>query len=390
MNRLIFVGGGHAHALALLEYASKKLPETVEATLVSRTAWTPYSGMLPGFIAGHYSFQDTHIHLPSLCQAAGVKWIEGRVAALDAGRRQLKCSDNLTLEYDHLSIDIGSTPVMDTIPGAVEYAIPVKPVESFLKRWGKILIRLKEQETSSQKPFKILVVGSGAGGVEVALPMQHFLSSDPEYSKKHVEFEMVTQSEDPLPTHPVRAQKFFKKLLSSRGIQVHYQTRAIRVEPDRLHISGGRILEFDAVFWLTQATAQNWVSESGLATDERGFIAVNNYLQSTSHHNIFATGDIASMSDNPRAKAGVFAVRQGPILARNLRARIQGLRLRKYIPQKDFLTLVSTGNRYALGAKKGWTLRGRLVWLMKDYIDRKFMRPFHQIRDKTIGAQPGS
>ena len=384
MNRLIFVGGGHAHALALLDFASKKLPQTVEATLVSRTAWTPYSGMLPGFIAGHYSFRDTHIHLPSLCQAAGVKWMEGRASGLDTRRRQLKCSNNLTLEYDNLSIDIGSTPVIDLIPGAAEYAIPVKPVDSFLKRWEKILNSLKEQKTSREKPFKILVVGSGAGGVEVILAMQHFLSLDPAYSKKNLEFAMVTQSENPLPTHPACAQKFFKKLLSSRGIDVHYQARAIGVEPDRLFIGGGKNLEFDALFWLTQAAAQNWVSDSELATDERGFIAVNNYLQSTSHHNIFATGDIASMSDAPRAKAGVFAVRQGPILAKNLRSRIQGLRLRKYIPQEDFLTLVSTGNRYALGSKKGWTLRGRLVWFMKDHIDRKFMRPFHEIRDNSM------
>lgn len=386
-KKLVFIGGGHAHALALLDVIQQeRLPDHVDAVLISRTAWTPYSGMLPGLIAGHYSLEETHIHLPSLCAAAGVEWIENRVEGMDLTKRAVFTSSHDPLEYDLLSIDIGSTPVIDPTPGAREHAIPVKPVDRFLVKWRTVLERVRRQSSEgsdSTEPFRIVVVGSGAGGVEALLSMQYQIENHQSASAAQVDFTLVSQSDAPLPTHPKAAQRFFRRLLERKGVQLRFRSRVKQVESGRLLTESGSPIPFDALFWLTQAGPQPWVEGSGIAVDDRGFIAVNPYLQSTSHQEIFATGDIASMTASPRAKAGVYAVRQAPYLIHNLRARMAGKPLKIYQPQNDFLTLISAGEKYALGAKYGWAFRGRWVWKWKDHIDRKFMQPFHEIQEKA-------
>ena len=120
----------------------------------------------------------------------------------------------------------------------------------------------------------------------------------------------------------------------------------------------------------------DWLSGSGLATDEAGYIAVNRHLQSISHPAVFAAGDAAAMIETPRAKSGVMAVRQGPVLAQNLQRMAHGVSLNPFLPQREWLNLISTGEKYAVASRGRWSAEGRWVWRWKDWIDRKFMKRF--------------
>ena len=164
---LVLVGGGHAHALVLRMLAMDPVPGA-RLTLVSPASHTPYSGMLPGLVAGHYRFEDTHIDLARLCQWAGVRFLRDTVTALDPARRELHFAQRPPLGYDLLSLDIGSQPTLDVVPGAREYAVPVKPVAEFWQRWQAGL--------GTHGGQRIAIVGGGAGGLELALAMAHALA----------------------------------------------------------------------------------------------------------------------------------------------------------------------------------------------------------------------
>jgi NADH dehydrogenase FAD-containing subunit len=137
----------------------------------------------------------------------------------------------------------------------------------------------------------------------------------------------------------------------------------------------------DYTIWVTTASASSWIKESGLLTDEKGFILVNNYLQSLSHPHIFAVGDIATIPDYPRPKAGVFAVRQGKPLFDNLARILQNRPLKPYFPQKNYLSLIGTGDQKAIASWGGFAWQSPLLWTWKDRIDRAFMRQFEKLYD---------
>lgn len=370
---LVLIGGGHSHLFVLKHLAMHPQPG-LRITLVSRDLHTPYSGMLPGYIAGHYSYDDAHIDLRPLAAFAGARLIHAEVVAIDAGRRQISMEGRPDLDYDLLSINIGSRPTAPQFDASTGLQFAVKPIDAFIAGWRELEKRLLK----STATLRLAVIGAGAGGVELALALQHRSRQLAPGSGK-LELALVTDQQRILVTHNRRVQRIFENILQQRSIKLHYGCRVDGFDGEQLSGDLDEAISADAVIWVTQASAPGWLAESGLQLDERGFIAVDASLQSLSQERVFAAGDIASVVQYPRAKSGVFAVRQGLPLARNLLLCLQGRQPRAFRPQKQFLSLISSGDKYAVASRGGWTLQGKWCWLAKDWIDRRFMQKFSRI-----------
>ncbi len=362
---LVFIGGGHSHALVLRMLAMKPIAG-VRLTLVSDTLLTPYSGMLPGYLAGHYSVDETHLDLTRLCQAAQVRFIHARVTGIDLRAKQIKLADQPPLSYDRVSINTGSTPNL-SVPGAREFAIGVKPISQLTHLWQDLL----DQKGPDAHPHWA-VVGGGPAGIEVVLAIAARFVKD----GRPLQLSLVQSGATLLPGYGAAVQRAVAAALKRYGIRWVTGFRVAQVTADRLIATDGQTLAVDKSLWCTPATAPDWPGLAGLAVDAQGFIAVNAFLQSTSHADLFACGDVASMVASPRPKAGVFAVRSAPFLLKNLRAAFAQQRLTPIGLQRDFLSLISLGDQRAVGQRGGIGFSGRWVWRWKDYIDRKFMALF--------------
>lgn len=385
---LVLIGGGHSHVIALKGLGMDPIPG-VRLTVIARDIDTPYSGMLPGLLAGHYTYDDVHIDLGPLTRFAGARLYHDEAVGLDLAERRVLCQGRPPVPYDVLSIDIGVTPALST-PGAADHAVPVKPITGLVARWE----RLKERVRSHRKGLRIGVVGAGAAGVELTLAIQHAVAQERSGATgaPAPSFHLFSSADTILPTHNRRAQTKFRRVLHERGVHVHLERRVISVQADGLETDDGVRHPMDEIVWATDARAQEWPGESGLAVDARGFVRVADTLESTSHPGVFAAGDIAHVEPYPREKAGVFAVRQGPPLEANLRLAVRGLALEPFRPQRKFLSLVSTGDRYAVASRGWWSLEGRWVWGWKDWIDRRFMARFSelpQMDDQVPSARQG-
>ncbi len=386
LTDLVLVGGGHSHIAVLKRFGMRPVPG-VQLTLVSRDVHTPYSGMLPGLIAGHYTFDEAHIDLRKLSAFASVRFVHDAVTGLDPERRLLHFEDRPPVPYDLLSLNTGSTPGTGGVDGVGRHAVPVKPISNFLPRWQALVDRVAR---SAGRP-RIAVVGAGAGGVELTLAMQHRLRQCRTEAGGAIDPELHVFSESPeiLPTHNPRVRRRFGRILDERGITVHRGERVTRLGQARLQTATGWSGAFDEVVWVTQARAAAWIAASGLATDARGFARVDEFLRSVSHPTVFAAGDVAVMDAHPRERAGVFAVRQGPPLERNLRRALRGEAPRRFRPQRRFLSLVSTGDRYAVASRGRWSVEGAWAWKWKDWIDRRFMDKFQDLEPMEREAIPG-
>ncbi|HBR00150.1 MULTISPECIES: selenide, water dikinase SelD [unclassified Roseofilum] len=386
-KEIVLIGGGHAHAIALRQFALNPLPG-VRLTLIVDTLHTPYSGMLPGHIAGFYSFDQTHIDLHHLCQFARAQLYQDRAIGLDLKRNQVLCAHRPPVRFDLLSIDIGSTPNQIQVPGANHYAIPAKPVSQFLNHWRETIESFARHPTH---PLKLAIVGGGAGGVELALTMQQGLfvcrqatggmrnidASFVMYTASFPEIHLFHQGQEIMSSHNRVVRKRIAQLMGRRDIQLHLGERVTQVSEQGLQCQSGFTLECDRVFWVTQASAPPWLKAAGLATDTDGFILVKDSLQSISHPQVFAAGDIATMVNYTRPKAGVFAVRQGQPLYENLKQAVLGKAPKPYRPQKQILGLIGTGDGKAIASWGKWGLGPNpLLWRWKDWIDRRFMAQF--------------
>lgn len=383
---LVLIGGGHAHVEVLKRFAMRPEPG-VRLTLVSRDVQTPYSGMLPGLIAGHYSFEQAHIDLGPLARLANARLIHAELTGLDLETKRIQIRNRPAIRYDIVSIDTGSAP--DTsIPGADQYAIAVKPVTTFNARWDETRARI----LATTAELNIGVVGAGAGGIELLLAIrEHVLRLEHNNggAEKRLRFHLISASKTLLPTHNRLVQAKFEKLLRARHVNVHLNSRVNAVERGAVLTENGAVA-LDEIFWVTNASAPAWPAASGLAVDEHGFIAVEPSLQSISHPHVFAAGDVASVGEYPRPKSGVFAVRQGPPLSANLRHAVAGEAPRTFKPQSAFLSLISTGERYAIASRGAWALEGAWVWRLKDWIDRRFMQKYTNLPEMSVEQVPAS
>src|SRR5947209_10366191 len=363
---LVLVGGGHAHVHVLKRFGMRPVPG-VRLTLVTRDVETPYSGMLPGYVAGLYSFAECHIDLVRLARFAGARLIHDEAVGLDRGHRQILCRAHPPIRYDFLSLDIGSTPRMGDVAGAAEHTVSVKPIDRFGDRWEALLDRARELGH-----MRLAIVGGGAGGVELAVSAQQrlarLLPTPPQVT-------LVTR-EGLLPSHNDAVRRRFEIIFRERGMRAVANNPIVRVEPGRLIAQDGSVIEFDEALWVTEAAGAPWLADTGLPLDERGFVIIDETYRSPADTAVFAAGDIATMPAHPREKAGVYAVRAGPPLADNLRRALTGRRLRRAVPQKQALALIGTGDRRAVASRGRHEAYGRPVWWLKDWIDRRWMRRY--------------
>lgn len=386
-KHLVLIGGGHSHAIALREFALHPLPG-VRITLISEQMNTPYSGMLPGHIAGHYTAADCHIDLQVLTQAVPAQFYVDRAIALDLKDQQVICANHPPLRFDIVSIDIGSTPALPQGLGIRDYGAPVKPWWQFLQQWQQVIDQVTQHP---DQPLSLAIVGGGAGGVELALTIQYRLHQILQRAYQpcnHLTMHLFHRGTQVMTGHNAAIGDRFHQILMDRGICLHLQETVVEIDGDELVCASGIRVRCDRSFWVTGAAAPSWLKESGLATDEQGFIQVGSTLQSLSHPQVLAAGDIAAMVVSPRPKAGVFAVRQGKPLATNLRRLFQRKALQAYQPQSRFLSLISTGDRQAIlswgslafGHESAW------LWRWKDAIDRQFMAQFQKLPTRATYA----
>ena len=382
---LVLVGGGHTHVAVLKRFGMRPVAG-VRLTLITRDVHTPYSGMLPGLVAGHYDFDDAHIDLAPLSRFAGARLYHQAVVGLDLDRRQVICDGRPPVPYDLLSINIGSTPSLRAVPGAAGVVVPVKPISTFVARWE----RLRARVASAGGSVRIGVVGAGAGGVEIMLAMQHSLCQMLEgLGRAEVpEFHLFGANDTILATHNRGMRRRLERVLRERSVRVHLGQAITSVADGAVTCADGTTVAVDEILWVTQAGAAPWLREAGLDVDQGGFVRVDDTLQSTSHTGVFAAGDVAAVVNHPRDKAGVFAVRQGPPLTANLRRVLLGRSPRPFRPQRRYLTLVSTGGRHAVGSRGPWSFEGAVIWRWKDWIDRRFMSKYRDLPAMAAGSPP--
>ncbi|HVG04068.1 MAG TPA: FAD-dependent oxidoreductase, partial [Burkholderiaceae bacterium] len=322
-----------------------------------------YSGMLPGWIAGHYSIKELTIDTASLAHAAGARLIAAHAQKLDLARRMAITDGGQALEFDVLSIAIGAEVDVDAIAGARERAVPLRPFGQFVKQWPRIV----GQAESAREPYRLTVIGGGAAGAETALAAAYRGRT----MRLPIQVQLLGGGVPILPGHCDRARALVSSALINNGVKV-LETVANRVETEAV-VTHNQRLETDATLIATGASATPWLRDTGLALDERGFIAVNSSLQSTSHPFVFGAGDAATLIETPRPKSGVYAVRAAPTLAANLVAAVTAEPLAAFEPQRRALYLLTTGPKHAIASWGTWATAGRWVWHWKNRIDRDYI-----------------
>lgn len=369
---LVLIGGGHTHALVLRRWAMTPLPGA-RVTLINPGPTAPYSGMLPGFVAGHYSRSDLDIDLLRLARCAGARLVLGAATGLDLARREIHLAGRPPIGFDVASLDIGITSDMPDLPGFAGHAVPAKPLGPFAARWQAFL--------AGDGPAQVAVIGGGVAGAELAMAMAHALAQ----AKRPAEVTLIDRGRV-LSALPARPRQRLLAALGGLGVRLAEGAQVTRIDGQGVHLAQGGVIAAQFVTGAAGAKPYDWLRETGL-TLERGFVTVDDKLRS-SDPAVFAVGDCAHMGFAPRPKAGVFAVRQAPVLFDNLRAALAGQPWRHYRPQRDYLKLISMGGRRALAEKAGVPLAGALMWRWKDHIDQTFMRQFRDLKPMAPPSPP--
>ncbi len=383
---VVLVGGGHSHVTVLRMFGMKPVPG-VRFTLISREVHTPYSGMLPGLIAGHYGVDDSHIDTGPLARFAGARLYQDEVIDLDLAGRRVICRGRPPVPYDLLSLNIGSTPNTADVPGADEHAIPVKPIEGSCagsRRWWRACSRAagaRAWRWSAPVPAALSSFFRSRTGCEARSRARDSKPAD------------CRSSSSPMPPRSCRAfrrrsAERFEAVLAKRSIAIARGAAVIGVEAGRLVLDGRPPIEADEILWTTQAAPARWLAKAGLPVDPRGFLRVDATLRAAGHDDVFAAGDTIAFAPRALPKSGVYAVRAGPVLADNIRRVLTGRPLRPFRPQREALYLVSTGERHAIGTRNGIVVEGDWVWRWKDWIDRRFMRKFNELPE--MASPPAS
>ncbi|MGH8762542.1 MAG: FAD-dependent oxidoreductase [Nitrosospira sp.] len=368
LRELVLIGGGHAHVLLLRKFGERPLCN-VRVTVISDVAHATYSGMLPGHISGVYSRAEMHIDLRRLCRFASARLVHAKVSGLDLKQKQVLLADNPSpLSADLISINAGGTPSMNGVVGAEQWAIPAKPLPLLLSGWE----RAKASAQNTIEPLQIILVGGGAGGVELALAMHSQIRSK-------ARFIIVHRGARLLPGHNSRVQSILNKLLQERKLAVITDAAVVEVTPESVRLDDGRLLAADFVFWVTHAAPPAWLARCGLDATPEGFVRVKSTLQTINYPWIFAAGDVIAIEHQKLPRSGVYAVRMANPLGDNLRAYLSGYPLRDYKPQRHSLSLIGTSDGRAVASYCGLAGHASLFWWWKDWIDRRFMRQFQQL-----------
>lgn len=346
MKRILLIGAGHAHLAVLRNFARKAL-YGARVTLVTPQATQLYSGMLPGLIAGHYRLEDVRIDLAGLAARAHAELVQGTVQALDLAAKVARLSDSTELRFDVVSINIGAA-IDRSVPGGAVRALAVKPYDSFVSG------------LSGRTIGRVAIAGAGAAGLELAMALRHRGAAVTLYSGAQ--------------SVPAEMAQRVAPVLRRLGVDHRPGMPVDSVEPGPVVRSGPSSQAFDLVLLATGAVPIEWPCRAGLEADERGYILVDPMLRSVSHPYVVAAGDCASVRDASLPKSGVYAVKQGEVLAENFHRDIAEQPLLRFRSNGQALSILSCGARYAIAQRGTWTAQGRWVWRWKDWIDRRWMR----------------
>ncbi len=368
---VVLVGGGHAHIHVFPDFAAN-MPTDIRITVIADTAIATYSGMVPGFVDGQYSQQQLEIDARPLAELVDARVIVARADRIDPIKKTISLDNGDSVSYDIVSFNTGSTVAGKDLPGVKDHALPTRPIGLFVKRINELITCAKNHDKAD--PFHVIVVGAGAGGIEVAFTLKNRLVRE---TGSPIHITILDRGPRILSGYCNKLVQRIERKSKSCGVEIRCNAPVSSVAADHVALDGGETIACDALIWVAGAISHPLFSDSNLATDDRGFLKVRSTLQAQDYDDIFATGDCAALIDYPKtAKAGVYAVRQGPYIAHNLRALLEGKPLKRYTPQRDFLLLMNLGNGYAVGTKKGLTFGGKWVMRLKDHIDRKFMKRF--------------
>ena len=380
-SELVLVGGGHSHVQVLRMHLMRPLAGA-RITLVVDRPIAVYSGMVPAVVAGQLAPHEAEIDLRPLARRGGCRVIVARATGIDPVARRVTLEGRPPVVYDRCSVNVGATVAGLDLPGVVAHAVPTRPIGAFVAKVDAAIARLG----ALPRAARVVVVGSGAAGVELAFCLQVRLEAA---LGRRPEVTLVGASAHPLPHASKRAARAVERAAAARGIALRGGVRVAAVHPDAVELEGGERLPADLTPWSTGAAAVGFFSGSGLDVDARGFVQVDDTLQVPGHPGLFAVGDCATPSSWPDIpKAGVYAVREGPVLAHNLRASLSGGGLRAFRPQRDFLTLLNLGDGEAIGLRNGMAARGRWLYRLKDRIDRQFMDRFQMLDEGGAAGTP--
>lgn len=358
---LVLIGGGHAHALVLRMWGMNPLAG-VRLTVINPGPTAPYTGMLPGFVAGHYTRDELDIDLVKLCRFAGARLILGAADGIDRSAKTISVADRPPIGYDVASIDIGIHSQMPEIDGFAEYAIAAKPLDVFARKWENFVSNPAENPACA-------VVGGGIAGVELAMAMAHRLQGRAQVS--------IIEAQPDLTGIIPSTKRHLLTQIQAMGINSIVGSRVERVEADRVVLDGAEVPSHFTV-GAAGARPHPWLTQTDLPLTD-GYINVKSDLSLTDDDDLFAAGDCANMTHAPRPKAGVFAVRSAPVLIHNLKARLTGGQNKPFHPQKTYLKLISLGEKAAIAEKGRFSFAAPTMWRWKDRIDRKFMDQFREL-----------
>lgn len=370
MFNLVFIGGGHSHAIALKLWGKKPVLG-VKVTLISDVKNTPYSGMLPGYLGGYYNYQESHINLEKLAKFAKINLIIDSVIDIDPHQKNIPCKSGKRIDFDLVSIDIGSTPKNSDIEGANLYTIPAKPVNLLLAKWQEIT---DKAEQNNDKLLTLNIIGGGAGGVELAMNIHRKLSSI--LAPNKLKINLIHKREKILSNQNEWVSYKLTEILKSKNINLYLNTTIKAVNKDNIITESELKIPADHHFLVTQASAPLWLKNSSISTDQDGFILIKNTLQSINYDFIFATGDIATMINYSCPKAGVFAVKQGKPLYENICNFLNNKPLKSYHPQRNYLNIIGTGNDSAVAMWGYFGGESPILWHWKKHLDNTFMEQF--------------
>jgi pyridine nucleotide-disulfide oxidoreductase family protein len=378
LSKLVLIGGGHSHSVALLNWLGQSpiFPDRpiADITLVTPNPQTISSGSVPGHLAGWWNREACEVNVADLAGDLGIKIVFDEAIGLDLAQKCVICQNHDPIAFDTLSLDIGSTP---QIPAMVsQRIIPMKPMGLLLNSLEPYL-KFGLSETLPETTLSMAIVGGGLGGVEVALSLKERLGNQ-------LDLSLICRSQTIAPSQSKAIQNLLANELESRSIRVYLNTEVNSVQENtnsvNLILNSGECssnLSCDGSLWATQATSPQWIADSGLRTDDRGFVLVDRTLRSVSHSNIFASGDIATIQNMPQPKAGVLAVRQGKIIGHNLRRSLANQSLKVFNPQSRYLNLVSLGDRRAVASYGEFSITAKpiqpLLWHWKKTIDDGFV-----------------
>jgi len=389
-KHIVLLGVGHTNAHIVRMWAMNPIPDT-ELTCISDNSVATYSGMLPAVLAGQCPPEDMEIDLVRLCSHVGARLLIGEVTGIDQAQRLVRFADRPSVPFDVLSIGIGSVPSVEDVQfevHSVNSLLKIKPMQTFLDRLGiaidEAIHRKNAASRDKDDPLRIVVVGSGVAGMEITFCLPPFLASK---TNHRFTIEVITRSQEILVGVIPSMRNRVQNELDRREIRIRTGKSILKVSNDHVLLNDGAVVPADLVIWATGASRPPLLSQLGLPLDERGFLATDATLQSTSGLPIFAVGDTGTIVNEKLPKAGVYAVRQGPVLWQNLRATLAGAPLTRYEPQRSFLKLLNTGDGNAIGEWKGFSFGGRLAMKLKQRIDSKFMQMYRVPKSTMSSAE---